>query len=158
MFVTFRKQRPYINCASTHQLQALGINIALISAPAYSLNAYSKHVTIGSTSMWEIDHMIEDKSAEQLETSEEEIRAEMAARLPQEGWADLGLANFSRAGSDTLPPHQDADHDIKLQQENTLTNSPLYSMTLAQLTLTREYLREHLQKGSIEPSDAGYAL
>ena len=60
--------------------------------------------------------------------------------------------------SDQLPLHKDkVDHNIILEDENNLTPSPLYSMSLEQLELVKSYLEDHLKKGFIVPSDAPYA-
>ena len=49
------------------------------------------------------------------------------------------------------------NHNIVLKEENNLTSSPLYSMSLKQLKLVKAYLKDHLKKGFIVPSDALYA-
>ena len=49
------------------------------------------------------------------------------------------------------------DHNIVLKEENNLTSSPLYSMSLEQLELVKTYLKDHLKKGFIVLSDALYA-
>jgi hypothetical protein len=65
---------------------------------------------------------------------------------------------FSKVKADMLPPHREGvDHDIKLEGENTLTPSPLYSMSIAHLKLLKEYLEGNLKKGFIVPSEAPYA-
>ena len=48
------------------------------------------------------------------------------------------------------------DHNIVLKEENNLTSSPLYSMSLKQLKLVKAYLKDHLKKDFIVPSDAPY--
>ncbi len=48
------------------------------------------------------------------------------------------------------------DHNIILKEENNLTSSSLYSMLLKQLKLVKAYLKNHLKKGFIVPSDAPY--
>ena len=59
--------------------------------------------------------------------------------------------------SDQLPLHKDKiDHNIILKEENNLTLSPLYSMSLEQLELVKAYLENHLKKGFIVSSDAPY--
>ena len=59
--------------------------------------------------------------------------------------------------SDQLPLHKDkVDHNIVLKEENNLTSSPLYSMSLKQLKLVKAYLEDHLKKGFIVLSDALY--
>ena len=48
------------------------------------------------------------------------------------------------------------DHNIILKDENNLTSSSLYSMSLKQLKLVKTYLEDHLRKGFIVFSDAPY--
>ena len=77
-------------------------------------------------------------------------------KLPQQYWEFAEV--FSKKASDQLPLHKDkVDHDIILENENNLTPSPLYSMSLEQLELVKAYLEDHLKKGFIVPSDAPYA-
>ena len=60
--------------------------------------------------------------------------------------------------SDQLPLHKEkVDHNIILKDENNLTSSPLYSMSLKQLELVKAYLKDHLKKGFIVPSNTSYA-
>ena len=60
--------------------------------------------------------------------------------------------------SDQLPLHKDkVDYNIVLKDENDLTSSSLYSMSLKQLKLVKAYLEDHLKKGFIVFSDASYA-
>ena len=56
---------------------------------------------------------------------------------------------FSKAASDELAPHREGvDHDIVLTGDlSELGTSPLYTMSLDQLKLMKEYLHDHLQKG-----------
>ena len=59
--------------------------------------------------------------------------------------------------SDQLPLHRDkVDHNIVLKDENNLTSSSLYSMSLKQLKLVKTYLEDHLKNGFIVSSDASY--
>ena len=50
------------------------------------------------------------------------------------------------------------NHNIVLKEENNLTLSPLYSMSLKQLKLLKAYLKDHLKKDFIVLSNASYAL
>ena len=59
--------------------------------------------------------------------------------------------------SDQLPLHKEkVDHNIILKDENNLTSSPLYSMSLKQLKLVKTYLKDHLKKGFIVSSNTPY--
>ena len=70
----------------------------------------------------------------------------MYEKLPLPGYTGATLAHFSKKDSDILPPHREGvDYHIKLTEpSNKLTSSPLFSMSLEQLNLVREYLEEHL--------------
>ena len=77
-------------------------------------------------------------------------------KLPYQYWEFTEV--FSKVASDQLPLHKDkVDHNIILKDENNLTSSPLYSMSLKQLKLVKAYLENHLKKGFIVLSNAPYA-
>ena len=77
-------------------------------------------------------------------------------KLPHQYWEFTEV--FSKVASDQLPLHKDkVDHNIVLKDENNLTSSPLYSMSLKQLELVKAYLEDYLKKGFIVLSDAPYA-
>ena len=77
-------------------------------------------------------------------------------KLPQQYWEFAEI--FSKKASDQLSLHKDKmNHDIILKNENNLTLSSLYSMSLKQLELVKAYLKDHLKKSFIVPSDASYA-
>ena len=65
---------------------------------------------------------------------------------------------FSKKEGNQLPPHREGiDHNIQITAEpHRLKANPLYSMSLEQLEELKRYLREHLVKGYIEPSDADF--
>ena len=48
------------------------------------------------------------------------------------------------------------DHNIVLKEKNNLILSLLYSMSLKQLKLVKAYLKNHVKKGFIVPSNASY--
>ena len=80
----------------------------------------------------------------------------MKEKLPQQYWEFAEI--FSKKVSDQLPLHKDKmNHDIILKNENILTLSSLYSMSLKQLELIKTYLKNHLKKSFIVLSDASYA-
>jgi hypothetical protein len=92
-----------------------------------------------STSLYEIDRIIES-------------RQEVEDREPQVPDAYREYEDvFSKEASDTLPPHRLYDHQIHLDQPNTLGFSPLYKMTTLELEETKRYLLDNLSKGFIEP-------
>ena len=136
-----------------------GADIAVLEAGGFLRNARRRDVTIGSTSLYEIGRLIDDREEERdgLEMDGDELRQLIAEKLPP-NLNEYGHV-FSKAASDELPPHREGvDHDIVLTGDlSELGTSPLYTMSLDQLKLMKEYLHDHLQKGFIEHSDAPYA-
>ena len=134
-----------------------GVDIALLEAPGFLRGAKQKGVVLRTTSIGEIDHLIKEQQGKDLVPEDpEEVRQMIKNRLPSQYWdfADV----FSKVASDKLPLHKEkVDHDIVLEADNNLLPSPLYSMSLEQLELVKEYLKDHLYKGFIVPSDAPYA-
>jgi hypothetical protein len=145
-----RKQR------KPHDLDqaARAADIALIGADGFLLNAKRKDVAIGATSLYEIDRLIEERTDGPQEPQELEqlLDEHLPSRL--QAYRDV----FSKVKADELPPHREGvDHDIQLESENTLSTSPLYSMSIEHLKLMKEYSEEHLKKGYIVPSEAPFA-
>ena len=67
---------------------------------------------------------------------------------------------FSKEASDTLPPHRTYDHKIQLEDPasaSSLSYSPLYHQSAAELEEVKRYITENLDKGFIEPSQAPFA-
>ena len=85
------------------------------------------------------------------ETDEQELRRLLLAYL--RNYSDV----FSKAASDTLPPHRPYDHKIQLEAENAIGYHPLYRQSTEELLATKQYLLENLDKGFIEASQAPYA-
>ena len=140
---------------------AVGLDVATIATPAFLLHARKKGTVIGHTSVYEVQKLVEDRlevASAHVADPEEELRRQIDEKLPRPGYAGATLAHFSKRDSDVLPPHRpDVDHEIKLTEENNLTSSPLYSMSLEQLKLVKEYLDDHLRRGFITHSNASYA-
>ena len=70
---------------------------------------------------------------------------------------DYFIEDFSRAASDTLPPHRTYDHKIELVADNSLKHGPLYSQTTEELAALKKYIVENVNKGFIEPSKAPFS-
>ena len=134
-----------------------GVDIALLEAPGFLRGAKQKGVVLETTLIGEIDHLIKEQQRKDLVPEDpEEVRQMIKNRLPSQYWdfADV----FSKVASDKLPLYKKKmDHDIVLKADNNLLPSPLYSISLEQLELVKEYLKDHLYKGFIVPSDAPYA-
>jgi hypothetical protein len=75
-----------------------------------------------STSLYEIDRLIEEKQPSIIVN--EETDEQMIERLLSKEYQDLRNA-FLKIELDTLAPHRPYDYRIKLEAENTLGYSPL---------------------------------
>jgi hypothetical protein len=65
---------------------------------------------------------------------------------------------FSKVLADRLPPHQPGiDHQVRLQDGETPTWGPLYSMSRAELVVLKEWLVENMSKGVIHQSSSLFA-
>jgi hypothetical protein len=127
------------------------LNIAHISASAFRMQSRRQDNISFSTSLYEIDRMINEKEDLDDDTTLEEIKA----KVPVQSQAYLDV--FSKAASDRLPPHRSYDHRIQLESENTLGYSPLWHQSTDELKAIKQYLLENLDKGFIEASQAPYA-
>lgn len=128
------------------------VDIALIGAVGFHRNLQNEGSTLFSTSLYEIDRMLkEDQAPEGEETDEHRVE-----RLLPKEYAEFREV-FSKAASDTLPPHRPHDHRIQLETENTLGYSPLYQQSIEELLATKKYIEENLHKGFIVPSQAPFA-
>jgi transposase InsO family protein len=61
---------------------------------------------------------------------------------------------FSKRKADQLPPHRIYDHKIPLEPGKTPPFGPLYNMSRPELEALRNWLKENLDKGFIEPSSS----
>ena len=134
-----------------------GVDIALLKAGNFLHNARQEEVVIRAISIHEVNCLIENwLNLSLLPQDEAELNQMVKEKLPQQYWEFAEV--FSKKASDQLPLHKDkVDHDIILKNENNLTLSSLYSMSLKQLELVKAYLENYLKKGFIVLSDASYA-
>jgi len=132
------------------------IDIAVINATGFHRNLRKEGTVAFSTSLYEIDRLIEEKQEEISTVEEDETNEQLVARLLPEEYQDLRKA-FSKIESDTLAPHRTYDHRIELEAENTLGYSPLRQHSLEELLAAKKYIEENLHKGFIEPSQAPFA-
>lgn len=128
------------------------VDIAAISAVAFHFNMYRKDNEVFTTSLYEIDRIINDREERPAEETDEEL----VERLLPTIYTDYKDA-FSKAASDKLPPHRTYDHKIQLEANNSLGYSPLYHQSTDKLKATKQYLIDNLDKGFIEPSQAPFA-
>ncbi|CRL31343.1 RNA-directed DNA polymerase (reverse transcriptase) [Penicillium camemberti] len=118
----------------------------------YKRGKVDKEIETFSTSLYEIDHIIDAKSTP---VQDPEI-SEILRTLPKE-YHDLAEV-FSKKKSDELPPYRPGvDHDIVLEAEAQPGYCPLYKLSIDELKAAREYILNNLQKGFIVPSSAPYA-
>ena len=116
-------------------------------------------VTPFVTSLYEIDRIIEEKEAEAIHA--DAARAELAneelidQKLPRQ-FHDLRDV-FSKAASDTLPPHRKYDLKIELEGEHNLGFSPLHQYSAEELRTCKQYLIDNLSKGFIDESQCPFA-
>ena len=155
------------------------INIFSVSGHTFNLLARDQSSNeLFSSSFHEIDRVLEEKTVE----AKARIDADQAFVAYRQGnlstaafatclseisldqpipdhllpWADV----FSKPASDELPPHRSYDHKIELTEdgaEKALRYTPLYKMSIPELETTKQYLKDNLSKGFIEPSSAPYA-
>jgi hypothetical protein len=129
------------------------IDIAMIGAAGFKHLTKRKGNTVFTTSLYEIDKLIEEKT--QLLLEEEALEQLVERKLPAV-YADYKDV-FSKAASDQLPPHRLYDHKIQLEGENNLGFSPLYNYNLEELQTMKKYITENLRKGFVAPSNAPFA-
>jgi hypothetical protein len=95
------------------------VNITTIGAAGFRRNLQDAQATVFSTSLYEIDYLIEKERADETD----DLRVQET--LP-EAYRDLADV-FSKAASDALPPRRPYDYKIQLTDGNTddLSYSPL---------------------------------
>lgn len=117
----------------------------------YEKGRVSREVETFTTSLYEIDHIIDVKS---VQTRDPEID-QILITLPKE-YYDL-VEVFSKKKSDELPPYRPSvDHDIILEAEAQPGYCPLYKLSLEELKAAKKYILDNLEKGFIVPSSALY--
>ena len=82
-----------------------------------------------------------------MEEAAEATNAELISQKLPSDYLDL-VDVFSCKDSDELPPHRMIDHKIVLTQENTLSLSLLFRMSMAELRAVKQYLLDNLSKPS----------
>jgi hypothetical protein len=135
----------------SRRLDLPAVDIAGIGVAGYRRNLQDDQSIAFSTSLYEIDLLIEKQLADQ------EDDRQVQERLPKEytEFADV----FSKAASDTLPPRRPYDHKIQLTGDTTdaLSFSPLRHQSTEELQAIKQYLVENLHKGFIDASKAPFA-
>jgi hypothetical protein len=95
------------------------INIAHISSTAFYMQARRLGNTPFTTSLYEINRIVEEREDLDDDVTLKEIRS----KVPVQSQTYIDV--FSKAASDRLPPYWSYDHRIQLKSENTLSYSPL---------------------------------
>jgi len=144
------------------------IDICGISGNAFHLNLRDKDNTFFTTSLYEIDRILQEKHEEAnpeilvLEPGDrqpEETELQWLKRILPDEYRDYADV-FSKEASDILPPSRSYDHKIQIddsQDVKDLGFSPLYQQSTAELEELKRYLTENLDKGFIDTSQAPFA-
>jgi Reverse transcriptase (RNA-dependent DNA polymerase)/gag-polyprotein putative aspartyl protease len=75
--------------------------------------------------------------------------------IPEE-YRDLAHA-FSKEKAHELPPHRGhLDHAVDLEPGTKPTFGPIYNLSEAELAVLKEYIRDYLEKGFIQPSQSPF--
>jgi transposase InsO family protein len=124
-----------------------------ISANAFHFNMKRPNNEFFTTSLYEIDRLIQDRYDPDLEDTEtaQLIKEKLPTKYKE--FEDV----FSKTESNKLPPRRYYDHKIVLESPLPNSFSPLYRQSTAELEATKKYLQEHLEKGFIEHSKSPFA-
>ena len=151
-------------------------HVSISAIHAYHMHTYLKRPDneMFTTSLYEIDRILEERQPLSQEKSQAELLRDAAKQWCPElavitestgivaplempkAYAEFDYV-ASKEASNVLPPHRPYDHKIELEKPNTLGYSPLYKMTTAELKETKRYLLDNLHKGFIEPSQSPFA-
>ena len=74
------------------------------------------------------------------------------SEVPEEHQKDTAALFSEEESEDTLPPHQEQDHEIKLEPGIKSTKQPIYPLSPEKLEALRTYLNENRRKGFIQES------
>ena len=119
-----RPNLPRVN--KVQKEKPLTVDLAMISAPAFIRNLKDPTHEFFTTSLYEIDRILEDRN---LETpAEEETEEQMLRRTVPKEYYDL-IDVFSKTASDELPLHRTYDYKIQLEGDLLIGYSPLYKQT-----------------------------
>ena len=139
------------------------MDIYCIGAEGFTRNLKQLDSIAFTTSLYEIDRVIEEKEIEAIraESAREELSNEdlITHQLPlqYQDFRDV----FSKAASDLLAPHCSYDLKINLEEgkskEQSLGFSPLYQYSTEELRACKQYLVDNLSKGFIIDSQAPFA-
>jgi len=122
-------------------------DIAMLNGTLFFRTVKRGKLTLFKASLYDINKAIEAKDLK--ERPLEEI-------IPEQYHEFLPL--FNKVLADRLPPHRPGiDHEVRLQDGETPTWGPLYSMSRAELIVLKEWLEENMSKGFIRQSSSPFA-
>ena len=121
-------QKPLKSCTPLLLCDPPAVDIAAISAIAFHFNMYRKNNEVFTTSLYEINRIINEREEKLTEETDEEL----VERLFPTIYARHKGA-FSKAASDELPPYRTYDYKIQLEANNSLGYSPLYQQLTEEL-------------------------
>ena len=128
----------------------------MLEANGFLINIKQQKTIIDYTSLYKLEQLIEDQKEPTLKKDKKIIKRLIQKKLPVKYREYKSV--FSKAASNTLPPHQEGvDHNIIFKEDNTLSPSPLYNISLDQLEMIKDYLKNHLNKSFITHNDTLYA-
>jgi len=114
-----------------------------VSLQAISMYTQRPSTQLFSTTLEEVEELIDPEP-----NAEEAFQRNLDPHY--HAWRKL----FSKRKADQLPPHRIYDHKIPLEPGKTPPFGPLYNMSRPELEALREWLKENLAKGFIEPSSS----
>jgi hypothetical protein len=117
------------------------------NGPSFFRTVRKGKLTLFKASLYDINKTIEVKDLK--ERPLEEV-------IPEQYHEFLPL--FNKVLADRLPPHRPGiDHAVRSKDGKTPTWGPLYSMSRAELVVSKEWLEENMSKGFIRQSSSRFA-
>jgi hypothetical protein len=148
-----RRDQPYVKKQFQPAVDLYLIDITTINSNGFHLSIYRPDNEVFSTSLYEIDRILEDREEEEADVDSASAEGPRMPAAYSE-YKDVG----SKAASDVLPPHWTYNHKITLNKPNMLGYSPLYQMSVTELEEVKHYLLDNLNKGFIEPSQSPFTV
>ena len=130
------------------------MDICVVGAVAFSRNLAIPGATLFTTSLYEIDRILEQKTNTGA-IEDQDYQALLDAKLPAQyrQYADV----FSKKAAQELLPYCLYDHKIEIEgNPDSLGFCLLRRQSTEELLATKKYITEHLHKGFIEASQALY--
>ena len=133
-----------------------GINITLLKINNFLINMKRQETIINYTSLYKLKQLIKDRKELILENNKKMIRRLIQEKLPAKYKKYKNI--FLKTALDILPFYQEGvDHNIIFKEDNTLLPNLLYNISLDQLEMVKDYLKNHLNKGFIIYNNILYA-